>query len=147
MTEQVEEKDELVQNPEKLLKMYRELQDDVKTLRVENKGLKTEVESANPDAVNKWKQRAVKAEAKARLEEDGIRDADRILKYMKLDGVDFNEDEALTGFDEKLNEVKTDFPELFDKKRRAGGKADIYADGKVDKAKSTTQAQVDAIFA
>lgn len=138
--------EEMVKNPENLLRMYRELQADVTTLRTENKELKNKVEAADEAAVEKWKSRAVKAEAKQRLETEGVRNAERILKYMKLEGIDFDDDDKLSGFDEKFEEVKTDFPELFDKKRRVGGGADIHADGKVENEKSLTEQQVAGWF-
>lgn len=143
MTEQQTEE---VKNPEAVLAELRRAQEDLKTLRAEKKELEARLESTDEEAVSKWKDRAVKAEAKVNLEGQGIKNADRILKYMDLEGVDFDDNGALTGFEDKLTGIKTDFPELFDPKRRAGGKADIHAKNEVEVPKTSTEAQVARIF-
>lgn len=137
--------EEEVKDPQGLLKAYRELQQDVVTLRDENKSLK---DNSSEDAVNTWKTRALKAEARVSLSDQGIKDADRILKYVDLDGVDFDDEGNLTGLDDKLNEIKSDFPELFDVKRRAGrSSADIHEKTPTKEQKSVTENQVDSLFA
>lgn len=144
MSEVVEEE---VKDPQGLLKMYRELQEDVKNLRNENKSLTEQLADTDTEAVDKWRSRAIRAEAKANLEGQGIKDADRILKYVNLEGVDLDDEKGLTGFDEKLEGIKKDFPELFDAKKRAGrSSADIHADAPAKKEMSGTEAQVARIF-
>lgn len=139
--------EEEVKDPQALLKAYRQLQDDITALRTEKKALETQLESADPEAVEKWRQRAVKAEAKVNLEAQGIKNAERILKYMDLKDVEVDDDGNLKGFDDKLKGIKTDFPELFDTKKRAGRNgADIHADSAADVKRTGTEAQVARIF-
>lgn len=136
--------DEEVKDPQALLKSYREAVEDLKALREENKELK---EAGSDEVINKWKTRAARSEAKLALQGQGIKDSERILKYLSLEGVDFDDDDKVTGLDEKLEEVKKDFPELFDAKKRAGrSSVDIHADNPANTKKSTTEEQVDAIF-
>lgn len=140
--------DEEVKDPQGLLKAYRQLQADITELRNEKKELETRLENTDEEAVGKWKQRAIKAEAKVNLEGQGIKNADRILKYMDFEGVDFDDDGKLTGFDDKLNGIKSDFPELFDPKKRAGRQSADIHDGKpAEKKMSGTEAQVARLFA
>lgn len=94
----------------------------------------------------KFKARALQAEAKLRLNAQGVKDPDRIVKYLKFDGVDFDEADGFKGLDESIETVKTDFPELFDAKRRVGGKVDAAATGDVRTEKSVTDMQVDSLF-
>lgn len=137
-----------IRDPEAFLKAYHKMKEDLKTLRSENKELTQQIESVDDSEVTKWKERAVRAEAKNNLASQGIKDADRILKYVDLNGVDFDEEGSLTGLDDKLSDIKNDFPELFDAKKRAGrNSADIHADTKVETAKSPTDLQVERIFA
>lgn len=137
-----------IRDPEAFLKAYKKMKEDLVTLRSENKELKTQVDSTDEEAVNKWKERAVKAEARNALSGQGIKDADRILKYVSLEGVDFDEEGNLSGLDDKLDGIKSDFPELFDIKKRAGrNSADIHADTKVERSLSPTERQVAGIFA
>lgn len=128
MTEQVEE----VQDPAALLASYNALKDDVKVLRAQL----TETQKAREDAEkaledntpDEWRNRALTAETKVALNSQGIKDADRLVKYVGTEGLDFDEEGKLTGLDDRLKQLKTDLPEIFDAKRRAGGTADIFAD-------------------
>lgn len=121
-----------------------ELRSSLKTLEAEKAALTTQLEGLSSD---KFKIKAIKAEIAKRLEADGIKDADRLMKYVNLEEVDFDEDDNLVGVDESLNTLKADFPELFDTKRRAGTKSiDANANTPAEVKKSTTEAQVDALF-
>ena len=137
-----------VRDPQGLLAAYNKAKEDLVELRATNKQLETQLAAVDQDAITKWKERALKAEAKMTLENDGVKNADRILKYISLDGVDFDEEGNLTGLDAKVEEVKTDFPELFDTKRRAGRTGiDATADNPVKPVKDLTDMQVDSWFA
>lgn len=129
--EDIEDFEKFIAAHYKALDDLKELRSEIKTLQGEAEALR---ESGSEENLEKWKQRALKQAAQSRLAGEGIKDADRILKYMSLDGVDFDEDDSLTGFDDKLNEVKSDFPELFDVKKRAGRQsADIHAGNEAPK--------------
>ena len=100
-----------------------------------------------PGAETRASQGAVEMAVQQSLAEQGIKNPERIAKYLKKDDISFDDDGALTGFDERLDEVKADFPELFDTKRRAGRQnVDIHADNPANVKKSTTESQVDALF-
>lgn len=137
-----------IKDPEAFLAAYYAAMDDAKETRAEVKRLREQAEEAGSDEeISKWKSRALKAEAKSNLERQGIKDPERILKYINLDGVDFDEDGAVTGLDDKVNEVKADFPELFDAKRKASrASADIHADTPPKANLSSTEAQVARLF-
>lgn len=137
MVERITRLDE-IEDAEKFLAAHYKALEDLKALRAEAKAYETELETlreaGSDENLEKWKQRALKQAAKAALEGEGIKNADRVLKYIDLDGVDFDENESLTGLDDKLGEVKGDFPELFDSKRRAGRQSvDIHAKGDAPK--------------
>lgn len=97
--------------------------------------------------VKSFKERAIKAEAKAALTAQGIKNPDRLLKLMSLEGVDFDEDGKLAGLEEKITEAKAELPELFDTKRQVGGKGDIFAKGEVDDTpKDPFEARLDKVL-
>lgn len=110
----------------------------------ENKKFREQIE--NNEDVQVYKQRAIKAEAKLALQGQGIKEPERVLNFMALDGVDFDDEGNLIGLDETLDTAKEALPELFDAKRRVGGQADIFADSGPKAAKSTTELQVERIF-
>lgn len=147
MTDRIKSLDE-IKDPEAFLNAYYGAMEEAKTFREENKALQAQLEEGGMgEEVSKWKKRALQAEARSTLEGQGIKNADRILKYLNLDGVDFDEAGNIKGLDEKVNEVKTDFPELFDTKRRAGrSSADIHANNPAEKAVTGSEAQVARIF-
>jgi hypothetical protein len=142
---------EEVQNPEAVLAELRRAQADLKELRAtfkaletERDGLKSQVESLNSDEM---RVRALKAEVKLALQGQGIKDADRLMPYIGTEGIDFGEDGAVVGLNERLDSLKKDLPEVFDPKVRAGGKADIFANDSVEKKMTSTEAQVARLFA
>jgi hypothetical protein len=137
--------DTLVAEKDKMTEALERYKKENKKFREERDDYKAQAEAGEVN--EKFKKSALTAEAKLRLANNGIKDPDRILKYLSFDGVEFAEDGTLTGLDDKIEAVKTDFPELFDAKRRVGGRVDAAADNPVNTAKSTTEMQVDKIFA
>lgn len=143
-----------IEDPAALLKAHNKLKEDIVNLRAEFKAiqkerdeLKAASEALSPENLDKMKKRALQAEIKAKLESEGVPNPDGVLKYLDLEGVDYDENDNLTGVDEKLEALKNDLPLLFDKKARAGrSSADIHADAPANTKKSTTEAQVDAMF-
>lgn len=123
----------------------------IERYKKENQKFRTERDEFKAQAeageVNeKFVKRTLEAEAKLKLSSLGIKEPDRVVKYLKLDGVAFDDDGGIKGLDESIEIVKTDFPELFDTKRRVGGKVDAAATGDVKTEKSVTDMQVDALF-
>lgn len=138
MSENVE-----IRDPEGLLKAYEQAKADLVSLRNENKTLSEKVESLSGDAM---RNRALTAETKLALQAQGIKDVDRLMPYIGTDGLDFDENGAVVGLDDRLSNLRKDLPEVFDPKVRAGGKADIFANDSVEHKLSGTEAQVARLF-
>jgi hypothetical protein len=66
------------------------------------------------------------------LSERGIQNADRLLKYIKLDEIKMSDDYEIVGLDTQIDDLKEDLPELFDVKVIVGGKADSGTQGAVN---------------
>lgn len=146
MAERITSLDE-IENPEAFLNAYYKAMDEAKDFREENKRLTAELEDKSDDAADRWKMRALVAEAKVALEEQGVKDADRIVKRLNLENVDFDDDGNLTGFDESVSEFKADFPELFDTKKRAGrNSADIHENKPAQRELSPSEQQAAALY-
>lgn len=118
---------------EKVKKALKRAQDEAKKFRTERDELKTQVTEleAKPDTTE-LNARLVKVYAEKHLAGLGVKDSDRVLKYLSLDGVELDDEGNLAGFEEKVNAVKTDLPELFDVKKRVGGTGDAFAGGEVE---------------
>lgn len=122
---------EEIKDPAAVLAELRRAQEDLKSLRAEHAQLQSDLESAREavKAPDEWKSRAINAETKLALNAQGIKDTDRLMKYVGTDGLDFDaESGKLTGLDERMKQLRADLPEIFDPKRRVGGKADAFAD-------------------
>ena len=129
----------VIDDPAAVLKSLEKANKEAKRYREERDALQ---ERINNDAN---KARAIKAEAKLALLHEGIKEPDRLVKYLSLNDLDFDDEGNLSGFDESLTALRTDMPELFDPKRRAKG-IDAHAQGDVAQ-KTTTEQQVDRLFA
>lgn len=132
-----------IRDPDGLLKAYEQAKADLVALRTENKTLTDKVESLSGDAM---RNRALTAETKLALQEQGIKDVDRLMPYIGTDGLDFDENGKVVGLDDRLTNLRKDLPEVFDPKVRAGGKADIFANDSVEHKLSGTEAQVARLF-
>lgn len=121
--------EEEVKDPQGLLKAYNKLRDDLREISTERDTIKTQLEEMSSDG---FKARAIGAEARLALHRTGVKDIERVMKYINVDGIDFDDKGAVKGLDDKVNEIKKDLPEIFDVKRRVGGKADIHATNEVE---------------
>lgn len=136
-----------IKDPKAVLNALTEAKANAVRLREERNALREQLAQAETDeGIAKWKTKAVHAEVRAALREQGVKDVARVLKIMDLEGVDLDDNDKLVGFDEKAKAAKTEWPELFDAKRRVANGADIFADGEVKKEMSGTEAQVARLF-
>lgn len=133
--------DAFIAEKEKMNEALERYKKENKKFREERDEYKAAAEAGEVN--EKFKSAALTAEAKLRLSSEGIKDPDRILKYLSFDGVEFGEDGKLSGLDEKINTVKSDFPELFDNKRRVGGKIDAAASSPVKPENDPLKTAVD----
>lgn len=135
-----------IKDPEAFIKEYNRMRENINDLRTQLHDLKEEHKNFSEEAVQKWKDIAVKTQAVSTVQAQGVKDAERIIKLLDLSDVELDDEGKLAGIEQKLEEVKKDFPELFDTKRRVGGKADIHADTPVKPKLTGTEAQVASIF-
>lgn len=138
---------ELQAELEKVRKALKDVNAEVKAHREAKEAAEARVSQLeSDDSVKVWKDKALQAEVKAALRDQGVKDTGRVMKVLDLEGVDIDDDGKLTGFDEKVTSTKKDWPELFDAKRAVGGSADIFADTAAKPKMTSTEAQVARIF-
>jgi hypothetical protein len=126
---------------ESALDRYKKENEKFRTQRDEYKA-QAEAGEAN----EAFKNRALQAEAKLKLTALGVKDTDRLVKYIDYTHAAFDDEGNITGLDEQIESLKNDFSEVFDPKRRVGGKADAAADTPPATPKSTTEMQVAKLF-
>lgn len=146
MSEEVVE----IKDPKAVLEALERAKADAKKYREEAEALKGQVDTLTGrvseleenDASKEWKDKYKALEVKQALSAKGVKDADRVLKFMDLSSVDYDDEGKLAGFDDAVNKVKADLPELFDPKKRVGGAADLFEKGEVKEKLSGTELQV-----
>ena len=137
---EVVEQEEEVQDPKALLKAHKELKKDFEKYKADAAAYKKQLEEASPKT-NKYKERAIKAEAKIALSGLGVKDVDRVLKFIDMDDLDFDDEGNLPGLQGKVAELKTELPELFIGKLRAGNVDQGETNSAPSKVKSATELQ------
>jgi minor structural protein GP20 len=134
MSEEELETTEEIQDPKAVLAALDRAKKDAEKWRKEVDALKS------TPGEDKFKDRAMKAEIKNTLHDSGVKNVDRILKHMSLDGIDFDDDGNLVGLESKMKELRDDIPELFDVKKRAGA-IDQFKEGAITKEMTASEKQ------
>lgn len=126
---------------EKALDRYKKENEQFRTQRDEYKSA-----AENNEANAKLRDRLLAAEAKSRLAATGVKDADRFSKYIDFSKVSIDENDQFVGLDDQIDNIKGDFQEVFDPKRRVGGQADAGNKNPVDvQTKTVTEMQLDSL--
>ena len=85
--------------------------------------------------------RLLKEKTKQTIADLGIKDPERLMKYVNFDGLQFSDDMDILGLTDQIESIKNDLPELFDAKLRVGGQADAAATTVVNTMQSASQLQ------
>ncbi len=126
--------DEEIENPKAFLSAIEKYREEAKTFREERDKYKKEIEESTlGEEVKKWRSRSVKTDARNALKEKGHANADRLLAFMDIDALDYDDKESLVGLDEQLKSVQDKLPELFDVRKAVGGAAASKESSPVEK--------------
>jgi hypothetical protein len=125
-------KDAEIESPKAFLAAIDRYREEAKTFREERDAYKKQIdESTAGEEIKKWRSRSVRTDAIAALREKGYANADRLLSFMDLDSLDYDDKDTLVGLDDQLKAVQDKLPELFDVRKAVGGAADSKESGKV----------------
>lgn len=123
-----------IDDPKAVLSALDRYKEEAKSFREERDTLKKQVdESTAGEEIKKWRSRAVKTDARTALEAKGHKNATRLLDFMDLDSLDYDDKDSLTGLDDQLKGVQDKLPELFDVRKAVGGAADSRTGNPVEK--------------
>ncbi len=81
-----------------------------------------------------------------KLSAEGIKEPRRVLKFLNMTTLQFDENLEVVGFEDQFNQLKEDLPELFDAKVRVGGQADTAVSTTVNTRISATEMQARKIL-
>ena len=133
-----------IRDPKAVLDALDKAKKEAKQFRLEREELSAKFDSTATQ-LESLKSGLIAQKAVAKLNSLGIANSDRILKYVDLAKVELDNDYNLTNFDEQVDQIKGDFPELFDPKLRVAGLADS-ADKKVNVQLSASELQAKVIL-
>jgi hypothetical protein len=123
-TEQVKENSQpIIEDPKAVLAALERAKNDAKKFREEKEKLEIDI-NTKEETIAKYSGKLLKEKVMQKISSEGIKDSDRLLKFIDFNNIQFDENLEIQGFDEQLNQLKQDLPEIFDPKLRVGGQAD-----------------------
>lgn len=135
---QVDGTSQEIKDPEAVLAALDRAKKDAKQFREEKEAL--EAKMAQYEEQNaKFSRKLLKERVIQELGKHNIANTERILKFIKFEGLTFDDEFNVLGLDDQIKELKSDFPELFDPKLLVAGKADSAEAKSVDKPISTSE--------
>lgn len=134
-----------IRDPKAVLDALERAKAEAKKSRLEKEDLEAQMTYVNAN-LNSLKSSLINQKVQAQLKDMGIANSERILKYVKLENVDLDESLELKGFGDQVEQIKADFPELFDPKLRVAGLADSGITSSVDTNISATEMQVRSVL-
>jgi hypothetical protein len=131
---------EEIKDPAAVLAALDRAKKDAKVAREEKEALEVQLAKYQEDTA-KYSGKLLKEKVTQELSKLSGVNIDRILKFVKFEGLSFDDELNIVGLEEQIAELKTDFPELFDPKLLVAGKADSADSAPVDKKLSASERQ------
>jgi hypothetical protein len=112
-----------IRDPKAVLEALDKAKAEAKKFRLEKEALEQQINETSAKA-SQVQSKLINEQINKHLSSLGIQHGEKLFKYLKLDGISLTEDLEVSGLDEQISTLKTDFPELFDPKFIVAGKAD-----------------------
>lgn len=129
-----------IKDPAAVLAALDRAKADAKKFRTEKEAIEQEI-VATKERANLIQTKLKNDKIIRSLMDNGVPNADKLLKYIKTSEIELTDDFEINGLDIQLESLKTDFPELFDPKMIVGGKADSGITSTVDSPLSASELQ------
>lgn len=120
-----------IKDPIAVLAALERAKSDAKKFREEKEALELQMKEFNEKS-STVKRKLMDEKVNKYLSEKGIKNAERLLKYIKFDQVELTEDFDVVGLEDQIDSLRADLPELFDPKIAVGGQADSGSQSSVD---------------
>ena len=136
---------EEIKDPAAVLAALERAKKDAKAAREEKEALEAKLTQYEQDNA-KFSGRLLREKVIQELGKLNIANTERILKFVKFEGLSFDDELNIVGLDDQIKELKADFPELFDPKLLVAGKADSAESAPIDKKISASERQAMAVL-
>lgn len=144
-TETTETQEPVINDPKAVLDALERAKSDAKKFREEKEKLEIDLNSRD-QKIAEFSGRLLNEKILQKLSAEGLKDPHRFVKYIDRSKLEFNDDLEIIGFDEQFEELKKDFPEIFDAKLRVGGQADTAVKASVSTQYSASKMQAEQIL-
>jgi len=134
-----------IDDPKAVLAALDRAKTDAKKFREEKEKLEIDLNSRD-QKIAEFSGRLLHEKVLQKISEQGMKDGRRLLKFMDLTKLEFDENLEVKGFDEQFSQLREDLPEIFDAKLRVGGQADTAVKASVSTQYSATQLQAAKIL-
>lgn len=135
----------VIEDPKAVLDALDRAKSDAKRFREEKEKLEVDLNSKN-QTIAEFSTKLLREKVIQKIAAEGIKDPKRILKFMNINTLEFDENLEIVGFDDQFNQIKEDLPEIFDPKLRVGGQADTAIKASVSTQFTATQLQAAKIL-
>jgi hypothetical protein len=139
-TNNLEENEVIIEDPKAVLSALERAKADAKKYREQAEQLESEL-SNKSNLVNQYSDKLLKERVVQKIAGEGIKNPDRILKYINFESLQLDENLGVIGFEDQLASLKEELPEVFDAKLRVGGQADTAIKASVSTQYSATEMQ------
>lgn len=137
--------EETLNDPKAVLAALDRAKSDAKKFREQKEQLEIDLNSKD-QAIAEYSGKLLREKVLQKISSEGIKDPKRLLKFMNLTELEFDENFEVVGFENQFNQLKEDLPEVFDPKLRVGGQADAAVKASVSTQYSATQLQAAKIL-
>jgi hypothetical protein len=144
-TETQEIQEPVINDPKAVLEALDRAKNDAKKFREEKEKLEIDLNSKD-QKIAEFSGRLMNEKINQKLSAEGLKDPSRFIKYLDTTKLDFDDNLDIIGLDNQLEQLKQDFPEIFDAKVRVGGQADTAIKASVSTQYSASEMQAAKIL-
>jgi len=112
-----------IKDPKAVLNALERAKSEAKRFREEKEALESNISSLTQQN-SAMSGKLLREKTRAAITELGIKDADRLIKYVDFNQLDFDDNFDVIGLSDQIDNIRKDLPELFDPKLRVAGQAD-----------------------
>lgn len=135
----------VIEDPKAVLSALERAKSDAKKFREQTEELSKLVEQKD-QKIAEYTGNLLKEKVSKKIQEQGVKDPERLLRFIDMNSVQFDDNFEVVGFEEQIDKLKNDLPEIFDAKLRVGGQADSAIKAVVSTQYSATQLQAAKIL-
>lgn len=129
-----------IEDPKAVLSALERAKNDAKKFREEKDAVSKLLESKEED-VSRYAGALLKEKISKKIMQEGIKDPERLLKFVDTNSITFDDNFDLIGFEDQIEKLRLELPEIFDPKLRVGGQADAAVKATVSTQYSASQLQ------